>query len=280
MGNALSSASQPSTTSTIYDEKPPRGECYSSPVRAPSTATLLILHAVVCASCAGVGEAVVGSCLAATLQLGAQVCVDVCVEAACDSMVDAACDGDDAPPLDPPPEAEAHPEIPPDAPDAAPPATCRWLVDDGGADRVACVDGSTATALPALANSDAPPALDAAAGRTVDGDVVVDDLGDVARLSGVYAVTGTLRVDSAVLLRVRLPSLRSVGGDVVVAHNPRLVRLELPALVDVGGQLVVQANPALSADPVPALARAAHVDVVDNDALPTTVVDRLLGLPD
>ena len=77
------------------------------------------------------------------------------------------------------------------------------------------------------------------------------------------------------MLRLTLPTLRSVTGDVVVQNNRHLVRVDFSRLVSVGGVVVVRHNTALSADPMPRLRRATTVMVVDNDALPNVVVDRL-----
>ncbi len=228
-----------------------------------------------CAACAGVGEAVIGSCLAATLQVGAEICVD----AVCGAVCDSACDGDGDVVPDSDDAVEERPEIPPNeraASEADASAVCRLQLDEGGALRLGCVDGTSALAL---GDEDAARSFVDAGVRTVDGDVVIDDAADVAALANVFAIGGSLRVESAVLLRVRLPSLRSVGGDIVVVRNPRLVRLELPAVAQVGGAVVIDGNAALSADPLPSVSRADRVDVVDNDALPPAVVDRLLALP-
>lgn len=242
---------------------------------------LLAAFVVVTVGCTGVGEAVVGSCLSVALQVGAQVCVD----AVCSSV----CDDDDPPPPDPS-DDEARQEVPPPDPgvdengaprDAATAALCRLQLDDGSALRLGCVDGTSALAVPLGGGNDVDArAFDDKGVRTVEGDVFVDDAADVADLAGVFAITGNLRVQSPVLLRLRLPSLRRIGGDLVVVRNPRLVRLELPAVVDVGGSVVVVGNDALSADPLPALKKALRVDVVENAALPAAVTSRLMSLGD
>lgn len=225
------------------------------------------------AGCAGIGEALIGSCLAATLQVGVEVCVDVACGVICDDDDDTPVDDDDH---------EARPELPPDLDDvtddsgASAETACRLQVDDGGALRLGCVDGTSAVVLGERTDE---RSYTADARRTVDGDVVIATADDAAALTGVLAITGSLEVRGPALLRLRLPSLRRVGGDVVIRGNPRLVRAELPALVDVGGAVQVASNPALSADPVPALTHARTVDVVDNDALPVAAVDRLLSIP-
>ncbi len=219
--------------------------------------------------CAGVGEALVGSCLAATLQVG--------VEVACQACSTAICSSDEAKGSSEVAVVEGRSEVAP-GPAALEEgaSTCRLQVDEGQALRLGCVDGTSALVLGE--GSEAPRQFGDNA-HTRAGDVVVSSAADVAALAGVMAITGSLRVEGPRLLRLHLPALRSVGGDVVVTGNPRLLRLELSALVDVGGALVVKQNAALSADPVPALGRAARVDVIDNETLPTSVVDRLLALP-
>ncbi|MDP2344015.1 MAG: hypothetical protein Q8O67_23860 [Deltaproteobacteria bacterium] len=231
---------------------------------------VLLLLAV--PGCAGVGEALIGSCLAATLQVGVEIACQACSNAVCDD--DDSSDTRDADDDDDDERAEIGPDLEPPMELAS--ATCRLQLDDGQALRLGCVDGTSALSLGE--ESEAPRQYGENA-HTRAGDVVVSSAADVAALAGVMAITGSLRVESPRLLRVRLPALRSVGGDVVVSKNPRLLRLELSALVDVGGALVVRENAALSGDPVPVLYRAARVDVIDNEALPTSVVDRLLALP-
>lgn len=227
------------------------------------TGILVCLSRVV--ACAGVGEAVAGTCLALTLQVGAQICVD------------AVC-GDDKP-ENPEPEEQPLAELPPPPPgepgDDEEASGCRLKVDEGSALRLDCVDGSSAVVLgdPALAR-----VYPQQHHGTVEGDVVVATVDDVAALAGVFAITGDLRISGASFLRLRLPSLRSVGGNLVIEKNPRLVRVELANIIDVGGDLFVGQNRALSADPMPRLAHVGRVDVIDNDALPLTVVDRLLAL--
>jgi hypothetical protein len=234
---------------------------------------VLVLFA--CSGCAGVGEALFGSCLAATLQVGVEIACQACTTAVCggdDDGDDVSDDDDDDGDSE---RAEIEPELAAAA-ESSSAATCRLQLDDGQALRLGCVDGTSALSLGE--ESEAPREYGDNA-HTRRGDVVVRSADDVAALAGVLAITGSLRVESPRLLRVRLPALRSVGGDVVVFKNPRLLRLELTGLVDVGGALVVRENAALSGDPVPVLSRAARVDVLDNEALPTSVVDRLLALP-
>ena len=243
--------------------------CYDGEVR------LAVLVLLGCCGCSGVGEALLGSCLAASLQVGVELACQVCSTAVCGGG-----DGDDDDD-DHASTAGGRAELGPEltsADDDAPAADirCRLQLDDGQALRLGCVDGTSAVSLGEPSEARQYPGGDA---HTVDGDVWIRSADDVAGLAGVRAITGSLRVTSDVLLRVRLPSLRSVGGDVVVAGNPRLLRLELGSLVDVGGALIVKDNAALSADPVPQLARAARVDVIGNEALPVVVVDRLLALP-
>ena len=230
----------------------------------------LALPAVLaCCGCAGVGEALIGTCLAATLQVGVELACQLCTTAVCD---DDANNSDPAPPQ----REEIEPQVAAGAASDDVAVSCRLQLDEGQALRLGCVDGTSALTLGE--ESEAPRQY-AENPHTRAGDVVIASADDVAALAGVLAITGSLRVEGPRLLRVRLPTLRSVGGDVVVVGNPRLLRLELSALVDVAGALVLRTNPALSADPVPQLHRATRVDVVDNEALPPAVVDRLLALP-
>lgn len=233
----------------------------------------MLALAVGAGACAGVGEALFGTCAAAALQVGAQVCVN----AACAAV----CDDDDAPVVDDDDDDDAPAEIPPPpagSGDPAPldPPVCRLEPEPGGTVRLSCHDG---TSVVGLARGDEAGEYRAVVGRTVDGDVFVDDLADVAALADVFAVTGSLVIAGPAFVRVRLPSLRTVGGDVVVRDNPRLLRAELPALVDVGGSVSIERNAALSGSLLPLIKRAQRVSVVDNDALPAAEVDRLLALP-
>jgi hypothetical protein len=231
--------------------------------------------AVGAGACAGIGEALFGTCAATALQVGAQVCVNV----ACASV----CDDDDAPVAaddDDDDVDDAPAEIPPAPhsgdPHALDPPVCRLEPEPGGTVRLSCHDG---TSVVGLARGDEAGEYRAVVGRTVDGDAFVDDLADVAALADVFAVTGSLVITGPAFVRVRLPSLRTVGGDVVVRDNPRLLRAELPALVDVGGSVAIERNAALSGSLLPLIKRAQRVSVVDNDALPAAEVDRLLALP-
>ncbi len=100
----------------------------------------------------------------------------------------------------------------------------------------------------------------------------------MAQLAGVRAVLGTVTVTGVGLLRVSLPSLKSVDGDLVVADTVHLGTVALSSLRYVGGRLRVVGNRALQGDPVPALTAADDVDVAFNDGLPTAATDRLLAI--
>lgn len=219
--------------------------------------------------CASFGAAAGGICIDLAFQVAGQVCIGIL------------CD-DDKPEVDPDPEVAAE-ELPPPPPefdrDSAAldvGSVCRLDVDEGHALRLDCVDGTRALLL---GDPEGPRGYAEQPGRTIEGDVVVSNAADVAALSGVFAITGSLRVESASLLRVTLASLRSVGGDLAIVKNPRLARAELPALVDVGGAIVIAENATLNSDPLPRVSHARRVDVVDNEVLPNATVDRLLALP-
>lgn len=269
---------------------------------------LLVFVSLWCVTgCAGVLEAAGGTCLALGLRVGGQLCVDAACHALCDddpSPDDDDDDDDDDPPDEIPPPPGAAADV--DAADAADvdvdgatrprlarasaTATCRLWTEARGTQRLACVDGTRAVAIPPLAEQ--PPsrlsgpddgqAFRTPEGGTIRGDVVVRTAADLADLAGVLAITGSLRIEGARLVRARLPSLRSVGRDLIIADNAHLVELELPRLVRVSGHLVLAGNDALSTDPFPRLRRAGDdgvVDVDDNAVLPNPVVDRLRSLP-
>jgi len=215
----------------------------------------LLLPAV--ASCASVASAVVAECAAAALQGAAEVCCDAAIGAICEDSDDGVDDdSDDAvAEVPPPPPREPLPDVPP----------CASRELPGGVWRLDCVDGTIAEALVGPGVDEGP------SGRVVG-------LADVERLAGVRGLPGSLRIGGAALLRLELPSLHHVDGDLVIEETTQLATLRLPALTRVQGALRVFRNRALRSDPVPALRGASVVDVAFNDVLPGPVVDRLLAL--
>jgi hypothetical protein len=230
--------------------------------------------------CAGFGEAAGGVCLALAIQTVGQVCCEAACGAATSSVCgDDGADTSDDDVADQTPADAGHDEIPPHPP-LAPTPPCRIHQEPGGVWHLDCVDGTSAEALQHEAAGGAPdgeppkPDTD----TTVTGDVRVASLADVARLAGVRAVLGTVTVTGVGLLRVSLPSLKSVEGDLVVADTVHLGTMTLSSLRYLGGRLRVVGNRALQGDPVPALTDADDVDVAFNDALSTAVTDRLLAI--
>lgn len=273
-------------TRCLDGERPIAHCCGMDPVRRLAVALSIGVATAVTggltSGCAGFGEAAGGVCLALAIQTVGQVCC----EAACGAATSSVCgdddggDGgnssdDDAPNLTP----AAPDEIPPAPPrGAAPP--CRIQQAPGGVWHLDCVDGTSAEALQHEPLAGDPDGEAPAPGTdtTVAGDVRVASLADVARLAGVRAVLGTVTVTGVGLLRVSVPSLKSVEGDLVVADTVHLGTMTLSSLRYLGGRLRVVGNRALQGDPVPALTDADDVDVAFNDALSTAVTDRLLAI--
>jgi hypothetical protein len=159
-----------------------------------------------------------------------------------------------------------------------PPVFCRQKTLPGNVYRLSCADGTLAEAIDRV-----PPYPErkeqAPQTPTYPETVVVRTLADIIPLAGRRAITGDLRIESPELLRLQLPSLRTVTGDLTLQENPRLLRAELFALVRVGGEVVVQRNAALTAAPFARLRDVGgQIFVAENPALPTGVTKALLSL--
>ena len=218
-------------------------------------------------SCAGVGGAVGASCATAAITFAAEGCADACVSAICDDDVPAV--QADTTPVPEVPPADAGTSIDGTAPpEPLTVAACRKRALPGGTWRLDCADGTFAEAL----------SEGGASGLLGDGDAIVKDLGDVAALADRRAVLGGMRVTGNDLLRVQLPTLRHVAGDLRVEGTVILRELRAPHLHSVGRAVRVTDNRALRTDPAPALTTAQAMLVSGNDALPTPVVDRLMSL--
>jgi hypothetical protein len=201
------------------------------------------------------------------IQGAAEVCCDAAIGALCedddDGLPDDDGEDDDAvAEVPPPPPREPLPDVPP----------CATRELPGGVWRLDCVDGTIAEAI-ALAAEDVVTPADAS-----DGVLRVMRLADVEQLAGRRGVGGSVRIAGPALLRVELPSLHHVDGDLVVEQTTQLSTVRMPGLTRVGGAVRLLRNRALRGDPCPALAHVAVVDVAFNDALQPAVVDRLLAL--
>jgi hypothetical protein len=86
------------------------------------------------------------------------------------------------------------------------------------------------------------------AAREVNGDVVIRDADDLAALSCVRRITGSLTIENTWAARLDpLASLTEVGGSLTVRGNSALTSLSgLDSLTTVGGFVSIESNPALT----------------------------------
>ena len=116
-------------------------------------------------------------------------------------------------------------------------------------------------------------------GATLQGSFEVTNALDVETLRGFDSITGDLTIRAPGMATVELPELLSVGGDLVVHHNPTLLALRFAALETVGGAVTIEASEVLDRIDLPALsAVGAHIEVESNSALTTFSLDGLRSL--
>jgi hypothetical protein len=102
-----------------------------------------------------------------------------------------------------------------------------------------------------------------------EGDVVIEDAGDVAGLAPVELITGDLVIRGTALRAVDIPLLQGVLGSVIIEDNTSLASVSIPELGYVGS-LAIERNPALTGVRLFAEVRSpgdGRIVVVDNDAL-------------
>jgi hypothetical protein len=228
---------------------------------------LLTALPVLLTGCAGIGEAVGATCVSLAASTAGEVCFRVGLAILCDDD-----DGDsvvDADHADDSVSAEIPPRLDEPLADVPP---CRVTQLDGGVWRLVCVDGTAAEALVA------PQQLVGGGGAVVDDAIDVDGLDAVHALANRRAVVGSITVRGSSLLRLELPSLQSVQGDLRIERTAHLSTLLVPSLAVVSGAVVVVHNRRLAGDVLPRLRDAGSVHIAFNDGLDGPVVDRLLAL--
>ncbi|QSQ22578.1 leucine-rich repeat domain-containing protein [Pyxidicoccus parkwayensis] len=81
--------------------------------------------------------------------------------------------------------------------------------------------------------------------RSLDATYVIRNAADVEALAGISRIRGSLVIDSTALTEVTLPTLMSVGDQLLVNGNSVLKRVEMPALRYVETSVVVMFNASL-----------------------------------
>lgn len=107
--------------------------------------------------------------------------------------------------------------------------------------------------------------------NVVQGDVVIRDGRDLNSLRGIERITGSLLIESTSLNSlVGLESIRSIGGNLIIRLNTWLLRLSGSALSNletVGGDIVVDGNERLVSVDLPSLLSASSISISNNVAL-------------
>ncbi|MBC7975082.1 MAG: hypothetical protein H7138_08860 [Myxococcales bacterium] len=109
-------------------------------------------------------------------------------------------------------------------------------------------------------------------------DVAIHDAADVAALSQVAVITGSLVVSGTTLTELALPLLVQVRGAIEIRGNAALARVTLRELRSVDGQLALTLDPALTTIDVPKLRRVGGL-VVDG-ATALRALGELAALPE
>jgi hypothetical protein len=80
---------------------------------------------------------------------------------------------------------------------------------------------------------------------TITGDLIVEQssIDGTLELPGLISVVGKLRIAESTMTQIALPSLESVGDDLIVFENPAMTELELTRLQSVGSNLIIANNP-------------------------------------
>ncbi len=125
------------------------------------------------------------------------------------------------------------------------------------------------------------PGLDLSALERVEGDLILDDVPFERLTLPIRSIGGNLRIiNQSKLVELDLPLLESIGGDLDAggclncpeasqqsAGNPALARILVPSLKTVGGAVKITRTPALSALDLPALTEARRLEILGASAL-------------
>lgn len=112
--------------------------------------------------------------------------------------------------------------------------------------------------------------------RTITGNVTVKDEAGLSELEDVCVIDGDLRVQRALISRLRLPYLQEVSGLVRIDVNDALTEISLPALTS-AGSVGVEGNYALTQMDLSALVTAKGLGLNDNPVLATLSLPALVS---